>query len=1115
MSSDFDRQALVSIFLLEATDGLNKLWQVLHPSDGSFPSPESVGDQYILAHRVRGAASQYGFTGLAEVGATLESILESIQAGRQEDWPGVLDHLRDLVSQMQGHLETIATAEAEECNDDSVALAGSRAEPPEQQSEEQPANQSGALSDDYLIPNLDEEVLSYFGPEAEEYLDDMEAALLRLEKTPQDPETIAQLFRTAHTLKGSAYTVGFEIIGDLTHPVEDLMGAIRDGHLQITAESMDLIFRAVDIIRVLMKRSPSLLPETRSRVASIREELRQMEQLAAGTVLQPTTEVASIPSSTPTLPDGLQATIDVPGTDSLPNSYLLPELDAEVLSYFSPEAQDALTTIESALAGLEKDPQDQESVQLLCQTAETLKRAAYSARFQAIGDITHHVADMMAAVLAGHGYIEPRVTDLLFRTVDTVRLLLRRDPRTLDQTRSSFTAVMPQLRQITQEPPQDVPSEQTGGKPQPEVSRTQSPRPGQEAEPKPTEDASVIRVSQDRLERLLNLVGELVIGRGRLDQRLKMLEQLSEQVMSYRHRMLESVQAFESKHEFTLPSDEPVSGDSPSLTYEAFSEFGNLEFDKYDDFNIFARRMAEVASDVSESMSQLNSSIRQAREDMTHVQHLTTSMRDEVARARMVPIGTPFLRFRRAIREMARATGKEVTLVTSGEQTEVDTAVVERLVDPLIHLVRNAVYHGIEPSAVRIARGKPSIGTVFLNAAHRGNTVTIEVEDDGAGLDLEKIKTRAIHLGLLRPEAAANLSRSDIINLIFLPAFSTADAVGDQAGRGVGMDVVKQTIEGMSGNIEVETARGVGTKFTLELPLTLLISTALLLRVGEQRYAIPLPSVREVILPAPGEIQTLGGRAVLQVWEDTINVEYLAKLLHQTPVSSEEPLPIVIARTPSGPLGLIVDELLGRQEIVIKGLGPLKPLQKSFFGGATIDPEGRVILVLDVARLTTHVHEGTVAVSVRPEVPLLSEPEMGLRQSHQDQRQATASVLLIDDSLSIRKFVGRMLESAGFSVDTAIDGEEGLRKAAEHAYRLIITDLEMPKVNGYEVIQALRNRPHTQTTPIIVMTTRAGEKHRQVALGMGATAYVAKPVEERALVYEVSRLIGSEVVVRR
>jgi chemosensory pili system protein ChpA (sensor histidine kinase/response regulator) len=312
----------------------------------------------------------------------------------------------------------------------------------------------------------------------------------------------------------------------------------------------------------------------------------------------------------------------------------------------------------------------------------------------------------------------------------------------------------------------------------------------------------------------------------------------------------------------------------------------------------------------------------------------------------------------------------------------------------------------------------------------------------------------------------------------------------------------------------VESVAGVGTKFTLCLPLTLLISTALLVRVGTQRYAIPLQSVREVTMPFPSSVQQVADRTMLQVGEEAVEVRTLHEVLGQEAPPVGAPTPIVLVRTTAGVQGFVVDELLGRQEIVIKKLGSLKALERSHFGGATIDPEGRVVLVLDVGRLGGKDQGGAFSALDAPEAQY-SEPDLpALPDLSEERPSEELPLLLVDDSLSVRKFVSRMLESAGYEVETAVDGEEGLRMANERGYRLIITDLEMPKMNGYEVIQALRSRPQTQKVPIMVMTTRAGDKHRQMAMNIGANAYIAKPVEERALIREVQRWVGREAGVK-
>src|SRR5438105_3138805 len=533
--------------------------------------------------------------------------------------------------------------------------------------------------------------------------------------------------------------------------------------------------------------------------------------------------------------------------------------------------------------------------------------------------------------------------------------------------------------------------------------------------------------------------------------------------------------------------------------------FGELEFDKYDDFNILARSMAEISADIAESMAQLNTMIRHSREDMGRLQQLTLGLRDEIAQARMVPLNTLFTRFQKAVREMGRTAGKSVILDISGGDIELDTDVVQRLLDPVIHIIRNAVYHGIESTDAREAAGKPAAGTVSLNAAHRGTAVLIEIKDDGAGLNVEKIKAIAVSSGLLDATQAAALSQTEAMELIYVPGFSTASEVGDQAGRGVGMDVVKQAVEALNGHIDIHSEPGVGTTFTLRLPLTLLISAALIIRAGQQRFAVPLPAIREVIGSAVHAVRHIDGRWLLPIGDDNVEVRAIAQLLGERMEAPNPTSPVVVLQAGQKAMGITVDELIGRQEIVIKALGPLAFFQGSGYSGAAIDPEGRVMLVLDVerllmeqtgARIPAGLSRMAVASSVNEPDNLSATPD-----------RSACRILLIDDSLSVRKFIGRMLQAAGYQVDTAVDGEEGLRKAALESYRLIITDLEMPKMNGYEVIQSLRELPHTRTTPIMVMTTRAADKHRQIATNLGANAYITKPIEERSLILEVAQCL--------
>ncbi|WP_447603601.1 Hpt domain-containing protein [Nitrospira sp. Nam80] len=1122
MSNEFDREQLVGIFVAEAGDDMAMLSAVLHPAGKSHPTPDDMRGHQTIGHKLKGAALLYGFPGLGRLGEHIETLLNDPGAMAEATWPGTVELLREIVRSFQAQIEIIGKGGTENAQplEDLSRRVGAFLSSGESHVEAQVSQVSAGaeVSDTYLVPELDAEVLSYFAPEAEEYLNTIDLLTERLEHAAQDAEAVQQLYRVCHTLKGSAYTVGFQVIGDVVHPLETCMIAVREKRTEIKPTWIPGIRRAVMLIRSLMRRDASRIDILKHELTEVMVLLRRLEAGAETDTtvsIGNTAQASGVGTSVKT-----DASMDHPEQqaghpeEAYPDEYLVPDLDAEVLSYFAPEAQEYLESLEGLLLRLEKESRDPDIINQLFRAAHTLKGSAYTVGFQSIGDLTHHIEDFMGAVREGRLQVLPGHTDLLLRSIDVIKTLMRRDPSIVVRTRTRFCASMGELKQLEQMPGAAPPSgfveapdgRDVDGAPAASIG---SPDHTQAPAVKSAEEREVIRVSRDRLERLLNLVGELVIDRGRLEQRLRVLEELSHQVLANKTRLIDAVRSFEDKHSFSfqpMPAA-PAPAVSPSLP--GLSEFGTLELDKYDDFNILARRISEVTADIAESMSQLSGSIRRAQDDMGQLQQLTLSMRDEIARARMVPIGTPFTRFRRAVREMARTTGKEVNLVTSGEHTEIDTGVVERLVDPLVHLVRNAVYHGIEPTAVRLSRGKPTSGTVYLHAAHRGNSVIIEVEDDGAGLDLQKIKAKAVRLGLIRQETADTLPESEVIKFIFVPGFSTAESVGDQAGRGVGLDVVKRVIETMNGHIEVESVQGQGTKFTMHLPLTLLIATALLVRVKNARYAIPLPSVREVTMPSATSLQQMGDRSILHVGGEAIEVHPLAELLRRATGLVDQATPVVIVRTATGPLGCAVDELLGRQEIVIKSLGALKPFERSVFGGATIDPEGRIILVLDVSRLTTREYRDALPLAT---MGPLTEALDGLPEppTEAPTRAQHRPLLLIDDSLSIRKFVGRMLEAAGYTVDTAVDGEEGLRKASAQAYRLIITDLEMPKLNGFEVIQALRGRPQTQQTPILVMTTRAGEKHRQMAINIGASGYIAKPVEERALIQEIQHWLGIE-----
>jgi chemosensory pili system protein ChpA (sensor histidine kinase/response regulator) len=917
-------------------------------------------------------------------------------------------------------------------------------------------------------------LVSIFTAEASDGLDKLSAAVTppTSDSSPV-PDVMHQLFIVAHSLKGAAALYGYETASALA-------GILEKAFEQAVAAPR--------------REWPNLVPLVQELVERLRRQMVVIQQTGAE-------ELGSLDDLPGRFPDAIRF---MQAYDALPDSYLIPELEPEVCGYFIPEAQEYLETITSSLLELEKDPEEVGELQRLFRAVHTLKGSAYTVGFQSVGDLTHELEDIVDSVLDGQVQLSPELTDRVFQGLDAIRLLLRRDPERLDACRTDFKRALVKLREGRAAWIATAPVIEGTATPAAAKTRVLKRRERVRAPAAAHAREATIRLRRDRLERLVNLVGELVIGRSRLEQRLMVLDHLSRQVLTYQGKLLNTVSAFEEKHAFSLP--EPIT-DKLAMSPTGFlMNFGELEFDKYDDVNILARSMAEVSADIAESMAQLSTMIRQSREDMGRLQQLTLGLRDEIAQARMVPLNTLFTRFQKAVREMGRTAGKSVILDISGGDIELDTDVVQRLLDPVIHIIRNAVYHGIESSAAREAAGKPAAGTISLKAAHRGTAVLIEIKDDGAGLDVEKIKATAISTGLLDTMQAGALSQTEAMELIYVPGFSTASEVGDQAGRGVGMDVVKQAVEALNGHIDIHSEPGVGTTFTLRLPLTLLISAALIIRAGQQRFAVPLPAIREVIASAAHAVRHIDGRWLLPIGEDNVEVRAVAQLLGERMEPPKPTSPVVVLQAGQKVIGITVDELIGRQEIVIKALGPLAFFQGVGYSGVAIDPEGRIMLVLDVERLLMERTGARILAAGLSRMAVASSANESANVSATPDRSASR-ILLIDDSLSVRKFIGRMLQAAGYQVDTAVDGEEGLRKAALESYRLIITDLEMPKMNGYEVIQSLRELPHTRATPIMVMTTRAADKHRQIATNLGANAYITKPIEERSLILEVAQCL--------
>jgi len=642
-----------------------------------------------------------------------------------------------------------------------------------------------------------------------------------------------------------------------------------------------------------------------------------------------------------------------------------------------------------------------------------------------------------------------------------------------------------------------------------------------------------VRIALDRLDRMMNAVGELVINRTRMMGRVAELERLADVLNMSKLRMQEKVAEFQEKYEFSRVHATRFSGTQDGLTQrlglagflsplDHAGDFTELEMDRYDDFSILSRSLSEVSADVTEVLSQLGQFVRRANTDIDDFTKLTHHLQNEITQARMVPMGNLYTRLTRTVRDAAKATGKKVELRLEGSETELDNNIIQQISDPLVHLVRNAVAHGLEHDIERYEAGKSDVGTVAVRAYHKGNHIFIEVEDDGRGIDFDKVRKMAAANGLIYADSATELTEAQLMEILFLPGFSTSPHKTELAGRGVGLDVVRSNLAQLNGEIEVHSEARRGTRFTLRVPLTLLISQALFVRCGTTMFAVPLAFVEEIRRVRVEEIEGEKGKLYTKVREATIEVIRTDIALGMDPI---QPMNgyyrIVIVHAIGHPVGLIVEDVVRKDEIVIKSLGEYMKKVK-MFPGATIAQDGSLILLLDVNRLVAtealereRITEGSNVAVAPPGAARIFFPGAEAVAHNSIPAEAIEEVVeekvivLADDSISVRKFVGRMLEKAGYRVRLACDGLEALEIVGQTKCDLVVTDLEMPRANGYELLSHLRQNPETRNIPVMVVTSRAGAKHRERALKEGASTFLTKPVQEDHFISAVARLIGT------
>jgi len=639
-----------------------------------------------------------------------------------------------------------------------------------------------------------------------------------------------------------------------------------------------------------------------------------------------------------------------------------------------------------------------------------------------------------------------------------------------------------------------------------------------------TEDISVVRgamgfrVDPTRLDTLLNLAGELVIARTRLNEIVMRLSGLSD-IFNRNLGQLGTVST-----RFGEQTSRIEGGKTPESTL--ISDFSASEFDRFTEYDALNKDIRGLSVYFEDLNDGYNETAQLLEDRLIELSLIANRIQDEVTQVRMVPFGNVATRFRRAARDMAKFYNKQIIFKTEGGDTEIDKKILDNLLTPITHLIRNSVAHGIEIREERIAAGKPIEGTIRLNAYQVGNSVVIEIYDDGAGIKRSVVEERAQEMGIYSVEELRNMDDSQIYRLVLLPGFSTSEEVTEASGRGFGLNVVEQRISSMKGALEIDTEEGEYMKVVLRLPLTVGISVGLFVIVAGQTFALPLLYVDETLDLIEENVSMVSGIEVFLRRDEFIPILRLGNFFGMNNGSRTEKF-LVIVHSAGRLIGLAVNGLLGKEEMVVKPTGDfLKNLPN--FGGATILGDGSVALILDPDDLAESVgvpggaprprsvakREAKIAgteVEIEEVVPTIKEvrkptPEVIVTPDTEGE-EFGISILLVDDSVSIRNFVGRFLTRRGFDVETATDGEDALKKIRTAQFDLVLTDLEMPRMHGYELISEIKSDAKTRHLPVMVLTARTAKKHKRRAQELGVEYFHTKPFNEDKLVNDIIRLV--------
>lgn len=794
------------------------------------------------------------------------------------------------------------------------------------------------------------------------------------------------------------------------------------------------------------------------------------------------------------------------------------EIDEEMLEIFAMEAEDHLKNINENLERLENSPNDREALLEIRRSSHTLKGSAGIVGLAKLSNLAHKVEDLLDHISENEIEGNAEIFQLLLAASDCISAVASNDTsRDLeDKISKTFAQFEEMLKSLGSEnapateaePASDGPDEgEIEAEPEIKAPAFQQAN-GQS-------NRSVVRISLDKLDDLVKLVREMVFGRAVFQQRLSELELQIKELQNSTRRLQRSTGKLETDFAAGNPGtaqyqrDVGLPGTGPSSIAAQYGsengeEFDSLEFDRYTDFNQLTRELLETTTDAFSITTELNL-IRSSFESLYDTQkRLIDEIQEKLLSLRMIKFGTLAARLQRTVRMTAGELGKLVDLTLEGENLEVDTHILDSLVEPLLHLLRNGVAHGIEKPETRRLLGKDEKGQINLKVFSEGTHIILVVSDDGGGISSAALREKALSSGLITKEEAAKMSEEEALSLVFLPGLTTANEISQIAGRGVGMNIVKTNILRQQGTVSVSSEAQKGTTFTIRVPMALAIARALLVKVNGRTFAFPLKLVKQITEITAPDLQPARESGSVTLGSGKHSFVYLNELLgvDANPQTFERDSQLLLLDTVKKHYALLVDEISKPEEIVIKPLGhPLKELPELL--GATILGDGTVVPVLDLVQLLD-------GKSARAREKRRKEQQIPAAQEEQAVPASKTTVMIVDDSPSVRHVNSRLVKNNGWEPMVAKDGTEALEllMSAGELPDVILTDVEMPEMDGYELLAILKQNEKLKHIPVVMITSRAGDKHRTKAIELGVSEYLSKPYEDSKLVEAIRTLSG-------